>query len=120
MSTLLLTKNSFRTPGAYHSRETIKTPFKVGQFFLMFTLLVLGALMSLLYLMEYNGIHTKGYELKKLELERDKLQVQREIKNTNLSKVTSLQHVENSETVKRLIPMRNPVYASSSSSFARR
>lgn len=83
-------------------------------------MIFLAGLMSLLYLMHFTDIHTKGYTLKKLEIERQELRNQQEIKIMNVAKVRSLARIKESEAVARMVPLKNPIYLKSDTAMARR
>jgi len=81
-----------------------------GTYFLMFAMIVAIGLISMMYLMQFTDIHTKGYSLRRLEGERDRLKTTQEIKYTNVSRVRSLSHIQQTEQVKRMVPATNVVY----------
>ena len=66
--------------------------------------------MSMLYLMNFTDVHTKGYELRKLELSREDLLSQHEVKMMNVARVRSLSHIQESGGVGTMIPAQNPIY----------
>jgi hypothetical protein len=76
----------------------------------MFSMLIIGGFMSMLYLMNFTDVHTKGYEVTQLEGAREELVTQHEIKTMNLARVRSLSHIQGSSTVQRMIPARDPIY----------
>lgn len=118
MSQLLLVHR--RSPlGSMRFRNTIPLQVRAGKFFLMFSMVMLGGLMSFLYLMNYSDIQTKGYQLRKLEMERQELRTQHEIKMMNVSKVRSLGHIQKSAQLARMVPLRNPIYLNADSKLAR-
>lgn len=83
----------------------------------MLTFLI--GLLSFVYLVKFTEIHTKGYQLKRLEIERDKLITAREAKNTNIARLRSLNAIRESNVTSRMVPARNPVFIRSDGSFAK-
>lgn len=67
-------------------------------------------LLSFFYLVKFTEIHTKGYQLRKLELERGKLMTTREGKVTEIARLKSLNTVRDSDITSRMIPARNPIF----------
>ncbi len=118
MANLLITRH----PANYHGlrRHLIASPFRAGKHFLMFVLIVMAGVMSLLYLMHFTDVHTKGYLLKKLELERDELVEAQEIKQMNLAKVKSLDHIQSSGAIQGMVPARNIIFLKSESEVAQK
>lgn len=84
----------------------------------MFIMIFMTGLMSLLYLMHFTNIHTKGYLLKKLESEREVLKNQQEIKRMNVARVKSLNHIRESSKVQNMLPIKNPIYIKEPGVFA--
>lgn len=86
----------------------------------MFVMIIMAGVMSLLYLMHFTDVHTKGYLLRKLEIDRESLKITQEMKQMNIAKVKSLSHIQNSSTVSRMIPVRSPIYLKSETEVAKR
>jgi hypothetical protein len=68
-------------------------------------LAVVAILMSLLYLMNFNQVATKGYDLRRLEVARQQLLNQYEIKNMKLTETKALSSIISSD---RISAMRQP------------
>ena len=77
----------------------------INPVFAMVTLMLLAVLLSGLYLVNFNKIATKGYELKKLEVARQKLQNESDVTNMYLAKVQSLNNIMSTD---RVSIMRKP------------
>lgn len=101
-------------------RQPVPMKLRVGKFFLMFSMILLAGLMSMLYLMHFTDIHTKGYSLRKLEIEREALRSQQEIKVMNVAKVRALEHVQAGAKVTSMVPLRNPIYLKDDTAVAKR
>lgn len=73
-------------------------------------MLALFGLISFLYLKNATDIYTKAQTLHRLEVEREKLITEQEVKTMNISRIRSLNHIEQSPSVQKMIPQRNMVY----------
>lgn len=109
MAQLILTHSS-----QFHRAIRMKNAFPlslhVGKFFLLFSMTFMIGLLSFFYLVKFTEIHTKGYQLRKLELERGKLMTTREGKVTEIARLKSLNAVRDSDITSRMIPARNPIF----------
>lgn len=79
--------------------------FEFGPLALIVTLLIIAVLISSVYLMHFNKVATKGYDLRKLEASRQELLTEHSIKDISLADVKSLNSVIQSG---RLNNMRKP------------
>lgn len=86
-------------------RSLKNVKFEFGPFALIVTLLLIAVLISSIYLMHFNKVATKGYDLRKLEASRQELLSQHSIKDSNLAEVKSLNSMLQSG---RLDHMRKP------------
>lgn len=109
MAQLILTHRS-QFHRAIHTRSAFPLTLRVGRFFLLFSMTLMIGLLSFVYLIKFTEIHTKGYQLRKLELERDRLMTAREAQSTDISRMKSLNEIRQSEVTSRMIPARNPVF----------
>lgn len=82
-----------------------KLKFEIGPASLVFGLVAVSVTMSLLYLAHYNSVATKGYDLRRLEADRQQLMTQYDIKNMKLAEAKSLAVIAASEKVEN---MRRP------------
>ena len=117
MQQILFHRNYSPAP---RTRKPLSLQIRVGKFFLMFTMVFIGGILCMLYLMHFTDIHTKGYELRKLELARNELVTQHEIKTMNVARVRSLSHIETSTVTASMIPMRNPIFMTGDKAFAQK
>lgn len=119
MGHLLLTKNR-----PLHNRlilrRAIAHPFFFGSFTMTIFLFFLIVTMGLAYLMNFNQVATKGYELKRLEVQREHLVSQDEVANLKLSEARSLATIEKSPIVARMVKAKKPVYVLGESQLAQR
>lgn len=89
----------------FHSVKSKKVHFEFGPGTVMISLGVIAAVMSLSYLVHFNKVATKGYDLRRLEAERQELLSQYDVKNMKVAEATSLNYIINSD---RLNGMRKP------------
>ncbi|PIQ77434.1 hypothetical protein COV82_04690 [Candidatus Peregrinibacteria bacterium CG11_big_fil_rev_8_21_14_0_20_46_8] len=89
---------------------------RVGKFFLFFSLTFLIGLISFLYLLKFTEIHTKGYEVRKLELQRDQLLSEREAQRKDIESLKSLQSIRQGTSY--LIPARKTTFVHHETGFA--
>lgn len=68
-------------------------------------LIVIAVVMSLAYLLHFNRVATKGYDLRRLEAARQELMTQYDIKNMKLAQAKSLNTISGSD---RVSAMRKP------------
>ena len=73
---------------------------------LTFVILALALVVSLIYLAHANRTATRGYALKKLEIEKNQLQTQAEIWEQKVSEAESLNTITASPTVKGMQPVK--------------
>lgn len=74
-----------------------KVKFEFGPNAVIGCLLVMVAFLSCAYLAHFNQVATKGYDLKRLEADRQQLLNQYEIKNMRLAEIQSMNTIINSE-----------------------
>lgn len=89
----------------FHNVKAKKVHFEFGPGTVMIGLGVIATVMSLTYLVHFNKVATKGYDLRRLEAERQQLLSQYDVKNMKVAEATSLNHIINSD---RLNGMRKP------------
>ncbi len=74
-----------------------KTKFEIGPASLILGLIMISVTMSLVYLAHYNSVATKGYDLRRLEADRQQLMTQYDIKNMKLAEAKALTTISSSE-----------------------
>ena len=109
MAQLILTHRS-QFHRAIRTRSLFPLTLRVGRFFLLFSMTFVIGLLSFVYLIKFTEIHTKGYQLRKLEIERDQLMTARAAQSTDIARMKSLNEIRQSEITSRMIPARNPVF----------
>ncbi len=83
--------------------RTIAPRFYIGRVSLMFMMAAFIAILGVVYLATFNDNATRGYELTRLEFERDHLLNVREQKNLDLSRSQSLDQIRRSHVVRGMI-----------------
>ena len=73
-------------------------------------MIFLALAVSLLYLAHANRTATRGYALKKLEIEKNQIQTQMEIWNQQISEAESLGSIKNSGVLEDMKKVRDPIY----------
>lgn len=109
MSTYIFTHG--RTSSRRKRIQTVKLNFFVGKVSLMFMLTMLIGLLSVVFLVNANNRTTYGYEISKLENERDQILNYREQQNVNISKSQSRDYIMQSEKVQRMVPVSEIHYS---------
>ncbi len=89
---------------------TVSIPFFVGRFSLMFCLMFFIAILGVIYMVNFNENATVGYQLAKLESERNKLKTIKEQQNIDLSKSQSLENIRYSTSVAGMVPLSEVQY----------
>lgn len=118
MSQLILTRNP-QFHQAVRTHSNFPLTLRVGRFFLMFSMTFLIGILSFVYLMKFTEIQTKGYQLRKLELERNSLISSTETQTTSIARLRSLKDITDSSIASRMVPARNPIFIRTDGSFAR-
>ena len=83
---------------------------EVGTFTLMVVVITLALAVSLIYLAHANRTATRGYALKKLEIEKNALQTQMEIWDQQVSEAKSLEAIKESGVLEGMRPVREAQY----------
>ncbi len=91
-------------------RRTLSSRVEIGTFSLMVVVILLALSISLLYLAHANRTATRGYALKKLEIEKNQLQTQMEIWNQRVSEAKSLDAIKNSGILGKMESVTEPTY----------
>lgn len=118
MSQLLLTHSS-QFHRVIRTRNEFPLSMRVGKFFLLFTMTFMIGLLSFFYLLKFTEIHTKGYQLRKLEVQRDRLVSAREEKSASIANAKALNSIRESDVAARMIPARSPIYIKEDGTFAK-
>ncbi|MEK9132411.1 MAG: hypothetical protein AAB606_01745 [Patescibacteria group bacterium] len=117
MSQLILTRSS-QYHRALRTGATYPFSLRVGKFFLFFSMTLMIGVLSFFYLVKSTEIHTKGYQLRRFELEHDKLVTSREIQTMGIAEARSLSSVRQSDIVQHMVPARAAVFITQDGSVA--
>ncbi|MFH0776223.1 MAG: hypothetical protein V1936_01265 [Patescibacteria group bacterium] len=105
---LILSNSREARPGI--RRRTLSNRVEVGTFSLMVIVILLALAVSLIYLAHANRTATRGYILKKLEIEKNDLRTQSEIWEQRVSEAKSLNAIEQSGILKKMVEVEKPTY----------
>ncbi|MCF7836425.1 hypothetical protein K9N08_00905 [Candidatus Gracilibacteria bacterium] len=105
---LILSNSREAKPGI--RRRTLSAKIEIGTFALMVVMIFLALSVSLLYLAHANRTATRGYALKKLEIEKNQIQTQMEIWNQQISEAESLDAIKNSGVLEDMEQIKKPIY----------
>ncbi len=127
MSHLLLTRSPYRqefmNSGMRRFRRTrvsaIKWQFQFGPMTLIVGLIFAAVAMSMLYLMHFNQVATKGYDLKRLEVDRQQLMDQNQMSNMNIDKVKSMDAITGSARIQRMVKANNVSFVRGDTALAK-
>jgi hypothetical protein len=104
---------------AVHQIKQAVLRFEFGPSTAIGGMFVISVLLGLMYLAHFNQVATKGYDLRRLEADRQQLMNQYDIKNMKLAQVKSLTHILDTN---RISAMRKPseiIYVRSSTALAK-
>lgn len=96
-------------------RRTLEQEVRLGAVSLTVVVTLLALVVSLIYLAHANRVATRGYAIKKLEIEKTQLVTQNEIWRQQVSEAKSLTALRSSEAVSKMTPVKNAVYIKTTS-----
>ena len=96
----------------------INMNFYVGKISLMFILMAFIAVLGFIYLYDFNANATVGYELSKLEYERNKLLTVQEQNSIDISKSQSLEYIMQSSSVRKMVKVSSVDYLGKDTALA--
>lgn len=105
---LTLTNSSELTPGV--RRRTLQEEVRLGAVSLTVVVVLLALVISLIYLAHANRVATRGYAIKKLEIEKTNLITENEIWRQQVSEAKSLATIQSSGIVKKMVPVKDATY----------
>ena len=93
--------------GMRRFRRTRVTPIKwkmqFGPTTLVVALIAVAVALSMLYLLHFNQVATKGYDLKRLEVDRQHLLDQNQLSSTSIDRVKSMPTILHSARIQRMV-----------------
>ncbi len=84
-------------------QHVVKLPFFVGSYSMMFVLTLFIGLLSIIYLVVFNNNATNGYQIQRLEYERNELITQREQKTLSLSHSQTLEYLKQDPKAQQMV-----------------
>ena len=109
MSKLLFTSSPYRQMHAFQGLERkshtsfMSRKFVFGPFTVIVGLIFAAIFMSFLHLLHFNQVATKGYDLRRLEMDRQQLSVLLQTKNMHVTNIKSLDVISKSSKVKSMV-----------------
>lgn len=127
MSQLLLSRSPYRSEllassvGAIRRARAVpmKMKFEFGPMTLIVGLILLAIGMSLLYLMHFNQVATKGYDLQRLQADRQTLMDQNQISNMSIDKVKSMSSIFASSRIQTMHKANDIIFVRGDSAMAK-
>ena len=89
---------------------TAARPIFIGKISLSFVLLAFIGVVGVVFMINFNSSATMGYNLTRLESERDELKTAQEQQNINLSRSQSLEYIRTSQRVGIMVPVNEVEY----------
>lgn len=105
---LLLSPHREAKPGI--RRRTLSSKIEIGTFSLMVVAIFLALSVSLLYLAHANRTATRGYAIKKLEIEKNALRTETEIWEQQVSEAKSLEAIKNSGVLEKMERVKQSIF----------
>jgi len=97
----------------------MKWKLQFGPMTLIVGLIVVAVMMSMLYLMHFNQVATKGYDLKRLEVDRQQLLDQNQVSNSNIDQVKSMPSILQSNRIQRMVRANNVSFVRGDTALAK-
>lgn len=127
MSQILLSRSPYRQEFMNSSMKrfrrtrvtAMKWKFEFGPMTLIGGLVVVAVGLSILYLMHFNQVATKGYDLKRLEVDRQQLMDQNQVSNMNIDTVKSMNSVLTSNRIQRMVKANNVSFVRGDTALAK-
>lgn len=113
---------AFRRDEVMRSRRSsataLKLQFEFGPMAIIVTLLLLSVTMALMYLAHFNQDATKGYEMRRLEADRQQLLAQYDLSDMHLAETKTMDRIVNSDKVVHMKPVRRVTFVSGNMALA--
>lgn len=117
MSQIFVKSSPYYQPRSSIHRSSHRHYFKQARLKFIFEpsmaiagLISLGILISFLYLVHFNQVATRGYDMKRLEVDRQQLLEQYETKNAHLSRAKSLDVIAQSNRAGIMVKATEPTF----------
>lgn len=116
MAHLLITRSVTRHRTLATSAFPIQ--FRIGKFFTMFALALAIGGIGFFYLAKFTEVHTKGYQLRKLELEHEDLVSNRESHAVDIAREKALGSVREAAIQLNMVAVKQITYLQEDSAVA--
>lgn len=109
MSQSLLSRNPYRNMYVFRRPDTssrthfVSRKFAFGPSTLIIGLILIAIFMSFLHLLHFNQVATKGYDLRRLETDRQHLLEQFQAKNMHVTEIKSLNVISQSHKAQSMV-----------------
>ena len=97
----------------------IKWQFQFGPMTIIVGLILVAIAMSMAYLMHFNQVATKGYDLLRLEADRQQLLDQNQLSNMNIDKVKSMDAILTSGRIQGMVRANNVSFVRGDTAMAK-
>ncbi len=97
---------------------TFPVQIRIGKFFTMFSLALAIGVIGFFYLAKFTDVNTKGYQLKKLEIEHESLVSNRERNSVGIAKEKSLSSVREAAINLNMVAVKQVSYLQQDSAVA--
>ncbi|MBI4836476.1 MAG: hypothetical protein HY817_04425 [Candidatus Abawacabacteria bacterium] len=118
MTVYVLPRSPSHSGSSPRRKHTISYEVKIGLVTLSFTLIGLISLLSFASLSHTSKIQAAGYQIKKLEQEKESLMNTHKSLTMEIAKRRSLATLENSDRVKAMVVVTNPIIVESHQNLA--
>jgi len=127
MSQLLLTRSPYRQeymnsavrPARRTRITAMKWKFEFGPMTLIVGLVFVAVMMSVLYLMHFNEVATKGYAVARLEADRQQLQDQNQVSSMNIDNAKSMPSILASARIQSMVKAKDITFVRGDSALAK-
>lgn len=91
-------------------KRTLSSTIRFGIYSLVVYTCVFTALVLVMYVVNFNSASTKGYELKRLEIDRQDLLLSTEQQALQISEAKSVEDIKNRTILKYMVKSGTPLY----------
>jgi len=96
--------------GILPERKTTREEFKFNTNFTYILILFFIGFLWIYYVWTLNSNATKGYNLRKLEIEKRNLSIEKELLEVKIAELSSLSHLMKSSMLKNMEKIKSPEY----------
>jgi len=96
----------------------LRWKFEIGPTLIIVALLLLSIGMALMYLAHFNQVATKGYEMRRLQADRQQLLAQYDLSDMRLAETKTLDRIAHSDKVVHMRPLSRVIFVSNNTALA--